>query len=63
MANHTPTNIKINHIKIYKNEVDSHTFLEYLDMPHAILNSENRDDEFIVFYTINKRDIQRVNKE
>ena len=45
---------KVNYVHIYKDKVDSKTFLDYCSMPHAVL-SKNKDS--VYFYTVSEHNI------
>lgn len=45
---------KIDYVRIYKDEVDYNTFLNYCSMPHAVVSN---DKESVYFYTISKNDV------
>ncbi len=45
---------KIDYVRIYKDEVDYNTFLDYCSMPHSVLSE---DKESVYFYTISQNDV------
>ena len=47
---------KIDYVRIYKDEVDYDTFLNYCSMPHAILSKED-GGESVYFYTISQNNV------
>ena len=49
---------KVDYVRIYKDEVDYNTFLDYCSMPHAILSKED-NGESVYFYTISQNDVNQ----
>ena len=45
---------KIDYIRIYKDEVNYNTFLDYCSMPHAVISN---DKESVYFYTISQSNV------
>lgn len=45
---------KVDYVRIYKDEVDYNTFLDYCSMPHAVLS---KDKESVYFYTVSQQNI------
>ena len=51
---------KVDYVRIYKDEVDYDTFLNYCSMPHAVVSKED-DGESVYFYTISQNDVNPSN--
>lgn len=47
---------KVDYVRIYKDEVDYNTFLDYCSMPHAVLSTED-DGNSVYFYTVSQQNI------
>ena len=47
---------KVDYVRIYKDEVDYNTFLDYCSMPHAVLSKED-DGNSVYFYTVSQQNI------
>ena len=45
---------KVDYLRIYKDEVDYNTFLDYCSMPNAVVSN---DKESVYFYTISQNDV------
>ncbi len=45
---------KVDYLRIYKDEVDYNTFLDYCSMPHAVVSN---DKESVYFYTISQSNV------
>ena len=51
--------MQVNHIKLYKSELEQQAWESYLALDHAIHVEDNDDSEqYIVFYTIGINDVQ-----
>lgn len=53
--------IQINYIKIHADEVEPYVFNDYANMPHAVEDEDEDGNKFILFYTINQYDAERIN--
>lgn len=47
---------KVDYVRIYKDEVDYNTFLDYCSMPHAVLSIEDGGNS-VYFYTVSQQNI------
>ena len=45
---------KVSYVRIYKEEIDYNTFLDYCSMPHSVLSE---DKESVYFYTISQNNV------
>ena len=45
---------EVSYVRIYKEEIDYNTFLDYCSMPHSVLSE---DKESVYFYTISKDNV------
>ena len=45
---------KVDYLRIYKEEIDYNTFLDYCSMPHSVLSE---DKESVYFYTISQNNV------
>ncbi|PCI30874.1 MAG: hypothetical protein COB67_00015 [SAR324 cluster bacterium] len=46
------TTKSVNRILIHKDELKTHQYQEYKNMPHVLIEREDTADEYLVFFTI-----------
>lgn len=50
----SPKEKDIEYIKLYKDEIPAAAYSQYKEFKNCIVENENSNDEYLVFYTINK---------